>query len=105
MIEIRQFAPGVLSLLLTLIASSVACSEEPGDWHLVIHTRSWHASHPVDVRWNESNWRLGLRRKLSEDWSAQAGAFRNSLKKTSAYGLVVWALWHYGRGRWECLRA
>ncbi len=73
-----------------------AHSGEPGDWHLVVHVRSWHASQPEGAPWNEANWGLGVRRDLSADWSVQAGAFRNSLKKHSAYAVADWAPWRHG---------
>lgn len=89
------FATGLVSA--GAAAPTLAYADDLDAWHVVVHVRSWHASHPAGVRWNEKNWGLGLRRDVSDDWSVQTGAYRNSLKETSAYVLADWSAWRTER--------
>jgi hypothetical protein len=59
---------------------------------MVLHTVSHHVDPPAAGRWNERNWGLGLRKKLDETRSLQAGAYRNSNFETSAYLIMDWHL-------------
>lgn len=85
------FAIGLVSA--GAAAPTLAHADDLDAWHVVVHVRSWHASHPAGVRWNEKNRGLGLRRDVSDDWSVQTGAYRNSLKETSALVLADWSAW------------
>lgn len=87
-----------LSVLSLLMACSPAKAESVADeaWHLVVHTRSWHASEPEGVDWVEANWGLGIRRQTSARWSWQAGVFRNSLGKPAGYALLDGTPWNVG---------
>ena len=63
-----------------------------GEWHGVLHGLSKHST---DVSrhgkpWNERNFGLGIRYEQSADWSYQGGAYHNSERHTSVYGLVDW---------------
>lgn len=72
-------------------------------WHVVLHARSWHSSHPPKERWNEHNGGLGLRHAWAPAWAWQIGAYRNSLHRVTSYGLIDWTplklgRWHVGAG-------
>lgn len=72
-------------------------------WHVVLHARSWHSSHPPQERWNEHNWGMGLRHAWAPSWAWQIGAYRNSLDRATSYGLIDWSplqlgRWHIGAG-------
>jgi hypothetical protein len=67
-----------------------ARGEDAREWHVVIHTHSWHSSHPQGLRWNENNWGLGVRHDVAPGWSWQTGVYRNSLERSSAYVLGDW---------------
>lgn len=82
-------------LLSMLLLSPEAKAKDEGAWHVVLHTHSWHSSQPVGRRWNEDNWGLGIRRDFSQQWSWQVGAYRDSLKETSAYVLADWMSWAF----------
>ena len=90
----RSFLAGIA--FATLSAHPWANAEE-AHWRLVLHVRSWHASAPPHITWNEDNLGIGLRRQRSPDWAWQVGAYRNSLSRASAYGLSDWTPWHAGR--------
>lgn len=91
-------ARGASILLYALISSAVPAvnAADSNEWHVVLHTRSWHASHPPGTRWNEHNLGVGLRAATSPEWTWQAGAYRDSLRKTSAYVLADWMPWNLG---------
>lgn len=59
-------------------------------WHVVLHTFSYHFQAPTKGRWNEENWGLGLRRDLGETTALQVGAYNNSSFNTSAYIMGEW---------------
>lgn len=80
-----------------LLSAPAWAGTEDAQWHLVVHVRSWHASKPPQVVWNESNTGLGLRRQVSDRWAWQVGAYRNSLSHASAYGLWDWTPLQAGR--------
>jgi hypothetical protein len=82
---------------LAVLSAPAWANTEPAQWRLVLHVRSWHASAPPQITWNEFNPGLGLRRQLSTDWAWQVGAYRNSIGGTSAYGLWDWTPWHAER--------
>lgn len=53
---------------------------------LQLHGFSWHAQERGSGRvWNERNVGLGIRHMYSDTWSVQAGAFRNSVDRTTVY--------------------
>jgi len=60
------------------------------DWHLVVHAASWHHTDRQIDQWNAANVGLGLREKLQPGPDAQWGAYRNSLYKNTAYGVLDW---------------
>jgi hypothetical protein len=63
------------------------------EWHAVLHTVSAHHGEPnpaYAASYNEANWGLGARAQLAPAWSAQAGAYRNSYRRTSVYALADW---------------
>ena len=61
------------------------------DVHIVAHTVSRHLTERANGKqWNEANAGLGVRYQLRPDWSVQAGAYRNSINRTSAYAIAEW---------------
>ncbi len=54
-----------------------------------VHTEAW-----ARRELNQVNPGLGLEYQASPDWSAAAGFYRNSYRRTSAYALGVWTPWH-----------
>jgi hypothetical protein len=61
-----------------LLATATMLAPRPAwaDWGMVLHTVSHHVDPPAAGRWNERNWGLGLRKKLDETRSLQAGGYR-----------------------------
>lgn len=64
--------------------------------HLVLHGLSSHSHPHPAIQWNERNWGVGVRHQFSPDWGVQAGAFRNSYRKTSVYALAQYTPLHIG---------
>ncbi len=54
-----------------------------------VHTEAW-----ARRQLNQDNPGLGIEYQASPDWSAAAGFYRNSYRRTSAYALGVWTPWH-----------
>ena len=66
--------------------ASTAAAE---DYSIVVHGLSYHTQARLQgTPWNERNVGLALRIKQSNDLSYQLGVYRDSLYRTSAYGLV-----------------
>lgn len=64
-----------------------------GELSLQLHGLSWHAQPRSDFErggreWNERNVGLGVRNTFSEEWSVQAGFFRNSIDRTTVYAIA-----------------
>lgn len=83
----KRFA--AVAALAAAILSPAANAQS--SWHLQLHTVSHHLNDRANGReWNENNAGIGVRRDFGPDWSAQVGAYRNSIDKTSAYALAEW---------------
>lgn len=75
-------------ILAVVFAMAFMVDAKAADYSLVVHGLSRHATtHDPDTgkRWREVNPGLGLRIGLSDELSAQAGAYRNSQNRNSAY--------------------
>ena len=65
--------------------------------HIVAHGISHHvAQRQGDLEWNERNAGLGLRYAASDTWALQAGAYQNSIHRTSAYLFLDYTPVHLG---------
>lgn len=57
----------------------------------MVHSISHHTQpRPNGGNWNENNAGIALRYALNSSVSAQAGVYRNSINRSSAYALVDW---------------
>lgn len=84
------------SIALAAAAFSVHATEE-SSWQLQVHTVSHHFQDRSNGKeWNEVNQGAGVRRNFNEDWSAQAGFYRNSINRWSTYAMAQWMPIHSG---------
>lgn len=73
-----------------LIFCSALHAEET--WSLNLHTFSHHFSERAHGKtWNGTNPGLGLRRDFGNDFSIQAGFYKNSLSKWSTYAIAEYS--------------
>lgn len=83
-----------LMAILTMAALNASAQES---WHLIVHTYSHHFSERKSKKpWNEENFGLGVRRDFNEQWSAQAGFFKNSYDRWSTYAIADYQPLSYG---------
>ena len=83
----------IIAIMLAL--SSFSAQAEDSPWSVQLHGASWHAEDRsrfdnTGRDWNEANIGAGMRYELDKTWSVQAGAYRNSIDKVSAYALADW---------------
>jgi hypothetical protein len=83
----------IIAIMLAL--SSFAAQAEESPWSIQLHGASWHAEERSKYEntaqdWNEVNPGVGIRYELDKTWAVQAGVYRNSIDKVSAYALADW---------------
>jgi hypothetical protein len=61
-----------------------------------LHTESRDKYDRTGRDWNERNYGGGLRYTFNPDWSVQAGVYRNSIDRTTVYGLATYTPLHIG---------
>jgi len=78
-----------LMFVMTCAAAQADGADQTGEaWHINLHTVSHHFSERQHgKKWNEENLGLGLRREFSNDFSVQAGFYRNSIDRWSTYAI------------------
>lgn len=86
------------ALALALLATTACASD---GWSLQLHGLSWHAKPRAEFdstgrEWNERNVGLGIRHTFSDTWSVQAGAFRNSVDRTTVYAVANYTPVQFG---------
>lgn len=91
-----------LIMAIALAATSVIATA--GELSLQLHGLSWHDKERSEFDhsgrdWNERNVGLGIRNTYSETWSVQAGFYRNSVDKTTAYAAVNYTPIQFGAVR------
>lgn len=74
-----------VTLALAILAS--AAHAEPS-WHLQLHGLSHHFGDKAVGEWQEKNLGAGIRYQHNETWGVQAGGFRNSYDRNTAYAVV-----------------
>lgn len=88
-------------LILATLLAFTAVAAPAGELSLQLHGLSWHAESRdkygyVGQEWNERNFGLGLRYEYSDTWGVQAGAYRNSVDKTTVYVAANYTPLHIG---------
>ena len=88
----------ITTLALALLATTACASDV---WSLQLHGLSWHAAPRAEFdntgrEWNERNVGLGIRHTFSDTWSVQAGAFRNSVDRTTVYAVANYTPVQFG---------
>ena len=77
------------ALLLAAVTAAGIALAQPADQQLVLHGLSYHLhDRPNGKAWNQLNAGVGLRQDWRAGLSTQAGVYRNSLGRSSLYGLV-----------------
>lgn len=77
------------ALLLAALLTAGTVLAQPTGQHLVLHGLSYHLhQRPSGKAWNELNAGVGLRQDWGNGLSTQAGLYRNSIDRSSLYGLV-----------------
>jgi hypothetical protein len=64
---------------------------------LAVTTTSYHFNQSKD--YNENNFGLGVERRYADDWRGHAGFYRNSLDRTTVYGLASYTPYRFGEWR------
>ena len=72
-----------------LAAGSTAAHAAPA-WALDVNTTSYHTQAWAREQLSQVNPGLGLEYRVSPDWSAMGGFYRNSYSRTTAYALAAW---------------
>jgi hypothetical protein len=75
--------PFTIVIFTIAIGMVFSASDARAQDRIVLHTVSYHENRDYD--YNEVNLGLGYRHQLGNGWSAQAGVYRNSYRKTTAY--------------------
>lgn len=88
-------------LILTALLAFTAAAAPAGELSLQLHGLSWHAKPRAEFdstgrEWNERNVGSGIRHTFSDTWSVQAGAFRNSLDRTTVYAVANYTPVQFG---------
>lgn len=88
----------ITTIALALLATTACASDV---WSLQLHGLSWHAKPRAEFdstgrEWNERNVGLGIRHTFSDTWSVQAGAFRNSVDRTTVYAVANYTPVQFG---------
>jgi hypothetical protein len=77
-----------------IILASLAMLAMPAfgqDMHLQVHTTSHHFHERTNGKqWNEVNAGAALRLQLDPAWAVQAGGYRNSIDRWTAYAVADW---------------
>jgi hypothetical protein len=86
------------SLILTL---ALIAGTAHADYSIQIHGKSWHDAPRSEYdntgkQWNERNFGAALRYAFDRNTAVQAGIYRNSEGKTSAYMGADWTPLHIG---------
>ena len=91
-----MFAVLVLSASLPIIGEAAA-------YTLDMNLTSWHTERWARRELNQHNGGLGVTVQFLPDWSASAGFYRNSYRRTSAYLLADWTPLHqrFGTTGWQ----
>lgn len=87
----------ITAIALVLLATSTFA----GELSLQLHGLSWHAAPRAEFdntgrEWNERNGGLGIRHTFSDTWSVQAGAYRNSVDRTTVYAVANYTPVQFG---------
>lgn len=85
----------LLGVALTAVVYTNDAQAQPVSYTAVAHTASWHTcpTHAClgDYTLNQRNPGVGLRAQLTDMWSVQGGAYRNSYRANSGYALLQYA--------------
>lgn len=74
----------MIKSILCVLLWSIASLVQAHDRWINIHGYSWHDR----SGYNQNNWGLGLEKKTQDRWSAAVGIYRNSIDRTSVYGIA-----------------
>lgn len=88
----------ITTIALVLLATTACASDV---WSLQLHGLSWHAAPRAEFDqthrdWNERNVGLGIRHTFSATWGVQAGAYRNSVDRTTVYAVANYTPVQFG---------
>lgn len=70
------------------VCSAPQVKAEPLQYTLVIHGASHHGAAPDGYKFNQVNPGAAIKLSLNSDWSVQAGGYRNSYYKSTAYAVA-----------------
>ena len=82
-------------LILAAAVALTACQAQ-AETHLQVHGISHHLEARSVGQWNERNVGLGMRKQYTRDLGVQAGFYRNSIDRTTAYLLGQYTPLHVG---------
>lgn len=91
--NIDQFIGRFCAVSFVVVVGLLAAGKcAASDFHVQVHGLSYHTERTQanGDKWNERNYGLGLRYQVNDAWDVQAGAFKNSQFKTSAYAIATW---------------
>ena len=84
----KDTAPAIaLGLAATFLAALFACEARAADTYIIAHVASKHGPAADSYKFNEVNPGAALRLDLTDTHGVQAGAYRNSYYKTTAYAV------------------
>jgi len=85
--------PRLLTLLVTVGCFQLSSGVKAEDY-VVATLASYHFNRSKD--YNERNYGLGFERTYEDNWRGHAGAYKNSLDRTTAYVLTSYTPWRWG---------
>ena len=96
-------AAAALGIILWTSDAKAQATDAPQDQHrvhVVLHGLSHHFTPRQQGEWNERNTGVGIRYQLDATWGAQAGAYKNSISRTSWYAWIEGTPleWHVAAG-------
>jgi hypothetical protein len=74
-----------------------ASADAPAQVTVVLHAGSQHGATHDGYKFNQANPGVALKLQLADDWSVQAGVYKNSYYKTTAYVVGQYTPLHMGR--------
>lgn len=78
------------------VCFSSEAKAQDGQLSVIVHTASKHSATPDDYKFNEVNPGAALKLQLNQDWSLQAGGYRNSYYKPTVYAVAQYTPLHIG---------
>ena len=87
----------VIALAWAVIGVYMCTQSARADNYVAITTTSYHFNQGKD--YNANNFGLGVERRYSDTWRGHAGFYRNSLDRTTVYGLASYT--PYSLGEWR----